>query len=118
VENGPMRFGSRVKDSMHHLQDILCDIPGLIEDATKIQGSALEPSNLASQYESISENILIHLGELYKWRSAWQRANPSACHEAPTAFDSPADTQILFPTVLCYSTLTAANEITLYNAIS
>jgi hypothetical protein len=113
----PWALDPESKTSTHHIQDILCDIPGLMEDATNVQGSSQEPSEIASRHQRLSENILIHLNALYEWRTASQCANPGACHEVLAASSSPVQTQILSPTALHYSSLTAANEITLYNAI-
>jgi hypothetical protein len=105
------------KTSTDHLQDILSDVPGLMEDATNVQDTLQKLGEIESQHQRLSESILIHLAELYQWRTAWQCANPGACHEVLAASGSPVSTQILSPTALYYSGLTAANEIRHYNAI-
>jgi hypothetical protein len=95
------------------LHDILCDVPGLLEDAITLQRSKGGDQKL-SLHRELSTKILVHLRTLYEWRASWQQQNPSSCHEVPTSF---LDSQSLFPMVFYYSDLSAANEICFYNAI-
>lgn len=85
-----------------------------MQDASDLQNPTLSPDQLLPLYQSLSRNIEAHLAELYAWRMSWEQANPHACHEVPNL--SPQQNP-LFPSILHFSDLSAANEITFYNSI-
>ncbi|KAE9373024.1 hypothetical protein N431DRAFT_503803 [Stipitochalara longipes BDJ] len=95
------------------LHDLLCDVPGLLVDATNLQFSILEMDQKHSLYRDLSSKILVHLQSLYEWRATWQQQNPDCCCEVPTSYP---DHEAFSSTVFYYSTLSTANEICSYNA--
>ncbi|TVY71553.1 Uncharacterized protein LSUE1_G007601 [Lachnellula suecica] len=111
------------KTSLNYLDDILCDIPGLLEDSDELERSELLPEQRVMDRRRLSDDINLHLQQLYAWREKWAQLNPEACNEVPSleqtppSSDSKRQSEPLFPAVFHYSSLTAANEITSYNAI-
>jgi len=97
-----------------YLHDMLCDIPGLLEDATNIELSILEIAQNRSLHRHLSRKILLLLQTLYEWRARWQQQNPDSCCEVPT---SSPDDEAFSPNIIVYSSLGAAYEICFYNAI-
>jgi hypothetical protein len=102
------------KTLVFYLHDMLCDVPGLLEDATNLQHSNLEMDQRMSLHRDLSSKILVQLQTLYEWRVLWQQQNPDSCYEVPT---STPDHAAFSPTVFYFSTLSAANEICFYNAL-
>lgn len=98
----------------HYLHDILCDMPGLLEDTLNLENSEIISQDYISRHEALSRNILIQLRTLYEWRVTWQEENSNLCYEIPA---SGARGQPIFHTVFHYSNLTSANGIAMYNAI-
>lgn len=109
------------KTPILYLQDILCSMPGLVEDATNLKLPNVTPDRFKSMRESLSERILDHLHWIYKWRGLWEKDNPKACYEFVPANNSSAAFGIgfdpVFLSVFHFSNLTCAHEITLYNAM-
>ena len=97
-----------------YLHDILCDVPGLLEDATNLELSSLEMAQNLSLHRDLSSKILVLLQTLYEWRVIWQQQNPDSCCEVPT---SSPDHEAFSPNILFYSSISAAYEICHYNAI-
>jgi hypothetical protein len=87
-----------------------------MEDAAALQYPTLSPNQLFLQHQELSINIQAHIAELYVWRTNWELANPSACYEVLNPSSSEHG-ELLFPSILHYSTLTAPCEVTTYNAI-
>ena len=87
-----------------------------MEDAVALKIPTLSPDQLFPKHQVLSNEIRAYLEKLYTWRTNWEVANPGACREVlnPSIIEND---ESLFPTILHYSTLTAAYEITTYNAI-
>lgn len=107
----PWALDPSSKDSTSYLLDILCDMPGLMEDAEFLR-STQSMEELGRKHKLLSSNILSHLRTLSRWRHAWGNQNPNACYETPTT-----DNTSLFSTVLYYNSIGLANDITTYNAV-
>jgi hypothetical protein len=103
------------KTALSHLEDILCDIPGLKYDAISIQNPELEPAQRILSHQALSRNILDHLSKLYAWRTRWDRDNPDACVEVFGL--RPLNEHGLFPTKLYFTNSTLAYELIFYNAV-
>ena len=101
------------KDTMSYLQDIMCDLPGLMDEAVNIQSPSLGVVQKAISYEALSRNILDHIDQLYQWRRRWEDEYPNAYYEV--AAQPHLDVQPLFPTMLRFSNIRQADEIVLYN---
>jgi hypothetical protein len=87
-----------------------------MEDAAALQNPNLTPDHYLVLHQTLSNNIVAHLAELYAWRATWEEANPHACYEVPNPTIS-EDQEALFPTILHFPALMTANEVTTYNAI-
>lgn len=98
---------------MSYLQDIWCDLPGLMDDARTIRNPEVEGAQKASSHEALERNILIHLRGLYAWRSRWKEEYPNSYHEIPV--QQHLDEQPLFPTMFYFSSLERADEFIFYN---
>jgi hypothetical protein len=109
----PWALEPESKDSMSYLQDILCDVPGLMEDAMNLQNSELEALEMAAHYQALSKNVLNHCHQLYVWRARWEEENPNSCHNIP-AQEHP-NKQSLFRTKLYFSSVNQTDQILLYN---
>ena len=101
------------KNAMTYLQDVLCDIPGLMEDAVNLRNRDLEAVQKAISHQALSRNIVDCLNHLYRWRMRWEEEYPNACEEIPA--QQPLDEQPLFPKTLHFSSIKRADEIVLYN---
>lgn len=112
----PWALAPESKTPILLIHDILVDLPGLMEDAIALKRPILSPDHFFYQLQTLSSKLEAHLGELYTWRLDWELANPDACYEVANPSKSEVQDP-LFPTILYFTTLTAANEITTYNAI-
>jgi hypothetical protein len=74
----PWTLESEPKTPSKLIQDLLVDLPGLMEDAAALQYPTLSPNQLFLQHQELSINIQAHIAELYVWRTNWELANPSA----------------------------------------
>ena len=98
------------KRSIHYLQDILCDLPGLAEDATTLLD--LNASEEASSYKQVCCRIISSLQELYTWRWKWEAECPNSCYEVKSSRSCD-----IFSTILHFKDPNHASLITHYNAI-
>ncbi|CZR65851.1 uncharacterized protein PAC_15751 [Phialocephala subalpina] len=115
----PWAVEPEFKTRAQFLHDILCDMPGLMEDAAMLQSSRLSGEEFTVHRVLLSENITSTLKTLYEWRVSWQHRCPNSCWEilSNEVCASTAEPTLLFPVVFDFASLTHANEITLYNAI-
>ncbi len=117
----PWALDPASKTPILRLQDILCAMPGLVEDATNLKLPNMAPAKLKLMRESLSERILSHLRSTYEWRALWERQNPDICYEFILGDSASAIFGIgiepVFTSVIHFSNLKSAHEITLYNAI-
>ncbi|KAF7556221.1 hypothetical protein G7046_g6366 [Stylonectria norvegica] len=101
----PWRLEPHTKSIASMLQDVLCDVPGLMEDAdTLISTISRGSESTHNQYDALRDRILDthRLLDCLRWK--WEAKNPLVCWEvAPTNGDSVSqnpDGKPLFPTVL------------------
>jgi hypothetical protein len=117
----PWALDPSSKTPLLRLQDILCAMPGLVEDATNLKLPQIRSNRLKLMRESLSERIFKHLHSLYEWRALWETENPSSCYELAPINNFPKALGIsidpIFSNVIHFSNLTCAHEIALYNAI-
>jgi len=93
--------------------DILCDIAGHLEDMKVIGEIQGGPA-----IESLTERVAMSLDELDDWWRGWITENPQVCYEIESAPDSTVildDDGPLFPTVLQYTSLSAAYLVCTHN---
>lgn len=108
----PWALEPESKTSASHLHDILCDLPGLIEDIDNIQFFDTAATDLPDHHDLVVQELTSLWTTLYKWRASWQIQNPTTSWVIPSETD-----QSPFPMVLQFSSLIHAIEINLYNAI-
>lgn len=99
------------KKPISYLQDIICNIPGLIEDATNLTNSKAENTQVTNQ--AVLRDIRLHIDELHIWRTRWEEKYPDSYHEIPVP--EHRSERPLFSTMLSFSSVLRADEITLYN---
>ncbi|KAH7354671.1 hypothetical protein BKA65DRAFT_548761 [Rhexocercosporidium sp. MPI-PUGE-AT-0058] len=102
------------KTTMNYLHDILCDVPGLMEDAAALQSLDLDGEIVKAKQLELSQKVLMELKMLYEWRVTWAKKNQGNWWEVPSACPQ---TREIFPTVIHFKSLMIANETTIYNAI-
>jgi len=112
----PWALEPELKQPIHYQQDMLCDIPGLLEDASALHDEALRSDERVHLHTRLSGNIYSHLGALYQWRWEWERNNPHCCYETEK-IQAPGEAQPIFPAMLSFASLIRANEINIYNCI-
>jgi hypothetical protein len=101
---------------MFYLHEILVDIPGLTEDADILQHMNNDMQQHQILFQSLSQNITDHIEALYEWRVSWQQMHPDPAAEVPTSALTESEIY-LSPTILTFSSIERANEITFYNAL-
>lgn len=111
-------------DSKSHLDsatDLMADVPGLYEDLDIINSS---PSTHRPRDSRLARDILdkclANLSKLESWLQVWKTQNPDVVSEVESSSMSGLtvdEAGFLFPTVLRYSSLGVANELTLYYSI-
>jgi hypothetical protein len=62
---------------------MLCDMPGLMEDADQLKQMNLQPQR-SMDHKKLADNITSHLVELYAWRMKVDQLSPDHCHETPS----------------------------------
>lgn len=110
----PWALDSKSKTTMNYLHDILCDIPGLMEDAELLQDPHLDSETVKAKHLVLSRKILMELKTLYEWRAGWAKKNQGSWWEVPTSCPK---TKVVFPTAIHFKSLKLANETTIYNTI-
>lgn len=117
----PWRDQAEPKSIINYYIDILCCIPGLLENKNRLfKALSVDPNTLRS---SISRQILRLYVKLLQVRWLWEVSNPSCCHEIPAGRKSPTASlpveksleQPLFESLLVFSSLQRAIETNLYN---
>lgn len=104
------------KSLLSCLQDILCDIPGMIEDVNKLKNLKIPPAERPAFARDFVRNVVVHLVQLYDWRMTWEKENPNACVEVQAPEQERAK-EPLFATYLHFSAAWNANQIIYYDAI-
>lgn len=104
------------KSTLSYLQDILCDIPGLIEDVKRLKTFQIAPAERESFAHGVVKNIYAHLAELYDWRAKWDKDHPNACVEVQAPKEEKGELP-LFATHLHFSAPSNANQIIYYDGI-
>lgn len=111
----PWALDPAAKSPSNALLDVLCDVPGFLEDEMTFKATNDIPLRLG-----LLTRVEKSLQELYHWRWAWEARNPNAAVEVPAK--APADYKRSeippgLETALHYKNWLQANEICLYNAV-
>lgn len=94
------------------VQDIMCNVPGLLEDYDALSAPNLSPEMYQFRLKNLSAKINNHLKLLSDWRALWEQLYPGICHEMPSQFP-----QSPFSKALHYHDIEVANGLMLYNAL-
>ncbi|KAF2462353.1 hypothetical protein BDY21DRAFT_418252 [Lineolata rhizophorae] len=102
------------KSQQNHLADILSHVPGFLDDEARL---SQEPSEEARA--NLLAGIRLQLSKLFRWRYAWEMANPCAVWEAPAdRFGQHANLdRRVVQTTLHFAIPIHAAEIALYDAV-
>ena len=108
----PWSFELEDKTLVGQVQDIMCDIPGLLEDYDVLCATDTSSRDYRIRLEKLTLDVNACLGLLSEWRVLWERIYPALSHErVPSFTNSP------FSTALYYQDLEAVNGLMIYNAL-
>ena len=110
------------KTPIQKLLDIVCPLPGLMEDYHLAKAQTLNEEDLGRLCQPILVKVKDMLKKAFRWRWEWERA-----YDSPVAWEVTVDPKTswtvddelepLFPTVIYFKSLDFANEISHYNAL-
>ncbi|KAH7398053.1 hypothetical protein BKA64DRAFT_673448 [Cadophora sp. MPI-SDFR-AT-0126] len=113
-KNVPWELDPESKTTLNYLHDILCDIPGLMEDAAGLlQDPHLDGETARDKHSVLSRKILLELKTLYEWRAGWEEQNHGSWWEVPASCPK---TREIFPMAIHFKNLKLANETAIFNA--
>ncbi|RDW90949.1 hypothetical protein BP5796_02114 [Coleophoma crateriformis] len=94
------------------VQDIMCDMPGLLEDFDNVFAPEISPKEHKMRLGQLKTNLEHHLCLLFDWRAAWESEYPNSCYErSPQVTDGP------FSTVLYFYDFEVCNGLMLYHSL-
>ncbi|KAL9473564.1 hypothetical protein ACSS6W_007944 [Trichoderma asperelloides] len=103
------------------LQDLFCDIPGLMEDVDVITSQSALGEDLEGMKEALYGKIENMIQQAHQLRWRWEQDHANACKEVPSSGYSPSSSSDRrsspFPTVLHFSTMDRAIEIVFFNTL-
>ena len=109
----PWELEHESKPPLLCLVDILCDLPGILQDASSLQRQNIGTKQYVPLYEILQDDVMNHLLALYEWRVNWEEEDPNSL-----SWDWISRQRKLFvfyhPS---FTRLNQANKITFYNAI-
>lgn len=109
------------KSQLDGVTDIMADIPGLYEDLDILNSSSTTYRSRDSRLaRDILDKCVVNLLKLESWFRVWTIRNPNVVSEVESSSMAGLtvdEAGYLFPTVLRYSSLGVANELTLYYSI-
>jgi hypothetical protein len=103
------------------LQDLFCDVPGLMEDADIIlSGSTLE-EDLEGMKKALYERVENTMQQAHQLRWHWEQDHGNTCKEVPSEHYSPSSSDDQgsspFKTVLHFNKMDRAIEIVFFNTL-
>ncbi|KAJ5689713.1 hypothetical protein N7462_004105 [Penicillium macrosclerotiorum] len=112
--------GIHTKTALDRLYDILCDIPGIIEDTDKLMKWDADASGYEDFRVSYCSRALAVLQALFSWRWDWEKQFPNASYAIPSdAVDQELNLPLPptpFETILWFQDAFRATELSIYNA--
>lgn len=105
----------------HEVLDVLCPVPGLLEDFHRLEGAGFEVVELKEKCVPLWQKTKELLTKLFRWRWQWEAASGGpVAHEVlvdpKISWTVDEDLKPLFPTVLYFKSLANADELSGYNA--
>ena len=106
------------KTSLSLIQDIICDLPGLLASAKSLKTVLAEDGGM-EKHRILCNEVLKRVSQAFHWRAIWEQNHPLASLEVPGGGDPaledyPSLRKSPFPTVIHFRSLIEANEIALY----
>lgn len=99
------------------LQDLFCDVPGLMEDADLIMSRSTLGEDLEGMKEALYEKVENTMQQAYQLRWQWEQDHADVCKEVPSTDYSPNSSADPFPTVLYFSKMDRAIDIVFFNTL-
>lgn len=118
---GPWAKDPDSKDTVDYLLDILCDIPGILEDMKLLQETPGLFDNLPVIWMALGLRITSCLDSLYLWRAKWENDFSNAYY--PVGLDALRDFKLVeletypFSTAIFFTEPGRATELCLYNSM-
>ncbi|KAL7929955.1 hypothetical protein V8C35DRAFT_314240 [Trichoderma chlorosporum] len=104
-----------------HLQDLFCDVPGLMEDADEIMQRSALGHKMGDMEDELREKVSILMQQASELRWQWEAVNANACKEVPSSeygSSSSGDRgPSPFPTVFRFPNIDRAIDIAFFNTI-
>lgn len=115
------RVGLHQKLPLDNLHDILCDIPGYLEDLDNLGNWPPGRTGKEDFLASVRKRILTSLESLYSWRWEWEKDFPASTYTiSPNGLDPETSRPLPpspFQSVIWFVNSYRANELMTYNAI-
>jgi hypothetical protein len=109
------------KLSLHCIQDIFADIPGLLEDGNNLQAEhASQLVGYDKRRKEHGDRLIRTLHELFLWRWEWECSNPGGAIEVtvnPETLPLGDNRLPTYETAIHYETFEMAREVVLYNTV-
>lgn len=103
------------------LQDLFCDVPGLMEEVDEIMQRSALGHETDTMEENLREKVSILMEQTWELRWQWEAVNANACKEVTSAgygSDSSRDRgPSPFPTVFHFQSMDRAIDIAFFNTI-
>ncbi|CEJ89978.1 hypothetical protein VHEMI05791 [[Torrubiella] hemipterigena] len=117
----PWERWTRPRTIISRTTDILCDVPGLMEDADAIIQAEEQGLNTEADKLLLQDNLLQRIQRLADLVWQWDLSNPLACWEAPidssTSFSLDESGQPLFDTVYHFDDVERAIDVLNLNVV-
>ncbi|KAL7919858.1 hypothetical protein ACQKWADRAFT_300247 [Trichoderma austrokoningii] len=103
------------------LQDLFCDVPGLMEDADVIMSRSKLGEDMESMKDALYEKFESTVQQSWQLRWQWEQDHANACKEVPSKDFPPSSSSDQrfspFPTVLHFNNMDRAIEIVFFNTL-
>lgn len=103
------------------LQDLFCDVPGLMEEADEIMQQSALGHEIDTMEHNLREKVSILMEQTWELRWQWEAANANACNEVSSAEYGSGSSRDRgpspFPTVFHFQSMDRAIDIAFFNTI-
>ncbi|KAK0756459.1 hypothetical protein N5P37_011112 [Trichoderma harzianum] len=103
------------------LQDLFCDVPGLMEEVDEIMQQSALGHETDTMEENLREKVSILMEQTWQFRWQWEAANANACKEVTSAEYGSSSSRDRgpspFPTVFHFQSMDRAIDIAFFNTI-
>lgn len=109
------------KDTIDYLLDVLCDVPGILEDMKLLQDTPIAQENTLGMWTALGLRIKSCMETLYRWRAKWEEDFSNTYY--PVGLDSLKDLMAvqleIYPqsTAIFFDEPVHGTELCLYNSM-